>query len=765
MECVPGADDVLGPVVRGCRDNFDFTLLFEQSFFQIAPSILLLLIVPLRASRLRRQNVKTLHTGTQSVKQAAISLLAVSQLSLLILWSIMPMSRMRTSIPAAVLSFLASLSLLVLSSVEHAKSVRPSSIINVYILFSVLLDLPQTRTLWLRPGPRSIPAIFTVGLCAKAVILYLEARSKRRSLFAPYRLYAPEALVNLYDRTVLWWLNPLFFQGYRGILSFERLYKIDGDLSSEHVETNFQISWGKLRYSSHKRPLLWAITFTLRRTFLDLLIPRLCLSALRLSQPLLVHRITSILSAPRTNETTKASRGLIGATLMIYIGLAISNALYQRHLHRFLTQIRGTIVAAIHAKVLLSSSSAVSDNAALTLISADLERISFSLRHIDQLFASPIEIGVAMFLLERQVGVSCVAPIAFSIVLTAISLINSNVAVPMQKGWLASVQERVAYTAAVLNFPKGFKMLGLTDYFSRRIQALRVKELAGYATYRKYVVYRNTFSAVPQAFAPSLCLTMFTLINGGSALTPTVAFTALSLVALLTEPIRELIHAVPQFQTALASLDRIQAFLLLGGDKLPRSARPEDNTTRDQQSEGIEMSPQIVPRARTETVLKIKNGTIRVGKEKKLVLDNIDIAIAPNTLTVIVGPVGSGKSTLLKVLIGDITLDQGNLTDEVASPDLSYCAQDPWLPNDTVRNLVISQSELDEAWYSTVIHACALDIDIDTFPNGNGTVIGTKGVSLSGGQRQRLALARAVYSRKKLFLVDDALSGLDSTLR
>jgi ABC-type multidrug transport system fused ATPase/permease subunit len=423
---------------------------------------------------------------------------------------------------------------------------------------------------------------------------------------------------------------------------------------------------------------------------------------------------------------------------------------------------RGIIVAAIHAKILVSSSSAVSDNAALTLISADLERISFSLKHIDQLFACPVEIGVAIFLLERQIGVSCVAPIVFSIALTGISLINSNVAVPMQKGWLASVQERVAYTAAVLNFPKGFKMLGLTEYLSQRIQALRVKELADYAAYRKYVVHRNTFSAIPPAFAPSLCLTMFTLVNGGSALTPTVAFTALSLVALLTDPIRELIHAVPQFQTALASLDRIQAFLLLEREQALRSATLDGDSMSGHQGEGVEMVPPTASDPRNNLSVKIEGGSVRLGKESKLVLDHINLAIAPETLNLIVGPVGSGKSTLLKVLIGDVVLNQGHLFEQASSLGLSYCAQEPWLPNDIVRNIVIGQSRIDEAWYSAVMQACALDFDVDTFPDGNNTKIGTKGVSLSGGQRQRLALARAVYSRKKLLLLDDALSGLDA---
>ena len=254
MECPSDADNAFGPAVHGCRSNFDFTLLFEQSFFQIAPCALLLLLVPLRASQLRRQNVKTLRTGMQTVKLTAIAMLACTQLVLIVLWSIAPLNRTKTSIPAAALSFMASSALLLLSSLEHTRSVRPSSIINVYILFSLLFDIPQARTLWLRSGPQSVPAIFTTGVSAKIAILYLEARSKRRSLFPPYRVYAPEALVSFYDRTVLWWLNPLFMQGYRSLISYEKLYNIEADLSSKDIEENFQPAWTKCHGAGGKDP-------------------------------------------------------------------------------------------------------------------------------------------------------------------------------------------------------------------------------------------------------------------------------------------------------------------------------------------------------------------------------------------------------------------------------------------------------------------------------------------------------------------------------
>ncbi|EME39112.1 hypothetical protein DOTSEDRAFT_109662, partial [Dothistroma septosporum NZE10] len=57
--CTARADDAFGPAITGsCRQGFDFTLLFEQSFLQIAPCAILILLVPIRAAQLRKYNVK-----------------------------------------------------------------------------------------------------------------------------------------------------------------------------------------------------------------------------------------------------------------------------------------------------------------------------------------------------------------------------------------------------------------------------------------------------------------------------------------------------------------------------------------------------------------------------------------------------------------------------------------------------------------------------------------------------------------------------------
>ena len=67
----------------------------------------------------------------------------------------------------------------------------------------------------------------------------------------------------------------------------------------------------------------------------------------------------------------------------------------------------------------------------------------------------------------------------------------------------------------------------------------------------------------------------------------------------------------------------------------------------------------------------------------------------------------------------------------------------------------------DETWYNQVIEACALEDDFNIMPQRDHTMIGENGVNISGGQKQRVSLARAVYRRADLYLLDDPLSAVD----
>jgi len=111
-------------------------------------------------------------------------------------------------------------------------------------------------------------------------------------------------------------------------------------------------------------------------------------------------------------------------------------------------------------------------------------------------------------------------------------------------------------------------------------------------------------------------------------------------------------------------------------------------------------------------------------------------------------------------MVGEAMLKQGFVY--TGALHAGYVDQTPWIQNASVRDNILGVSLYDVNWYETVVKACALDYDISKMAKSDKTLVGSGGISLSGGQKQRLALARAVYSKHKLILIDDAFSGLDA---
>jgi ABC-type multidrug transport system fused ATPase/permease subunit len=81
--------------------------------------------------------------------------------------------------------------------------------------------------------------------------------------------------------------------------------------------------------------------------------------------------------------------------------------------------------------------------------------------------------------------------------------------------------------------------------------------------------------------------------------------------------------------------------------------------------------------------------------------------------------------------------------------------------NATVKENILFGHKYDPDFYEQTVRACALRDDFNILPKGDETLVGEKGISLSGGQKARLSLARAVYARADVYLLDDPLSAVD----
>lgn len=273
-------------------------------------------------------------------------------LALLILWASGHGLTTRATLASSVLSLCAALALAVLSQVQHGKSPRPSFIITGYLLISLPLNGARVRTAWLLASDKHlVPAILTAALAVQVLILVLETKNKRKILAGAYRSLSREATSGLLSRGLFWWLRHLLSDGSRRILAVEDLESINEKLRSSKLSSELQVRWmnksenylsplaprlssstltlphasEKVDHNRHKHALALATLSAWRLELAKIALPRLCLVALSLAQPFLIHQIVETISAPVSQQTWNQGYGLIGAVALVHTGIPVSS--------------------------------------------------------------------------------------------------------------------------------------------------------------------------------------------------------------------------------------------------------------------------------------------------------------------------------------------------------------------------------------------------------------------------------------------------------
>lgn len=345
------------------------------------------------------------------------------------------------------LAFVDGFLLLFLSHAEHARSVRPSTIINVYLLFTLLFDCVVARTLWLANHDSTISGLFTSTVAIKLFVLTSEAWEKRPILLSQYQYLSPEATSGILARSVFWWLNSLMRTGFTRSLTDHDLLPIHDSLAARALLPKARNSFGSSN-PSNRHALAFSTLWATKYIFLAGVAPRLALAAFKYTLPFLITRTTSWTADP--SQPDAIGWGLTGAWLLIFLGQAISNGFYYQMTYRFVTSIRGSLCGLIYTKTLDLSSTALDESVAVSLMSTDTESICQSAATLHELWASPIESAVAIFLLYRQLGLAALAPVVVAIIATTGMLRLAQFIGMAKKRWMRGIQTRVHVTASVL---------------------------------------------------------------------------------------------------------------------------------------------------------------------------------------------------------------------------------------------------------------------------------------------------------------------------
>ncbi|KAK3319769.1 ABC transporter [Cercophora scortea] len=796
--CPPGSDRLFGPrVSTDCR-AFDFTLQFEDILFACLPAALFLLLSSAYAILLvTKPVVFAFNSKLVASKLVTLTSLFAVQLAFLALRvQEHPASSGSASIAADVLVSIASLAACGLSILSRRRSPRPPTILSLYLSASVLLGIARTRTLWLLaeiPGrPHASAILMTVVLALSTAALVLDSvghgpSRETAKLNTPpikdYKSGSPEQYSAFWPRTTFTWLASTFRRGYARIISLDDLPPLDTRIESDKMRKQLQLTWSKYDHRA-RHSLLRASFHSYLPSFLSAIIPRLCLTGFTFSQPFLINVTLNLVD--RSDPERDYGNGLIGAWALVYLGLAVSNSIYQYQNFRFVTRLRGGLIALIYERTLQTRTADLGDITAVSVMGTDVERIVSGLQSIHEIWGSFLEIGIACWLLERQLFLACLAPILIVLVFVAItSKLSANFG-NLQRQWIEKVQERLRVTSAMLGDMKAIKMLGLSRAVLPVIQGLRLDEINTSRAFRSRLVTVISLSLAPINLAPMFTFAIYIIIAvfwKNETLLTAQAFTSLSLVTLLTTPVIMFIQNLPSVVQCVGNFDRIQEFCNYDAEP----TRHEDNEADISQSpsvsdEGLQLkslvSGHITPTqdpsfAKQKDAIQLKRQHFSWAKtDPTPILRDISIKIKRGSVMAVIGPIGSGKTSFLNALLGEMVpikaTPAGQYTEDVQhrqpgdGEPIAYCGQQPWLENGTIRQNIVGASPWDDKWYTSVRFACCLDQDLGHLKKGDQTRVGSKGVNLSGGQKQRIALARAVYSRHSIVILDDVFSGMDA---
>ncbi|KAK7044499.1 multidrug resistance-associated ABC transporter protein [Favolaschia claudopus] len=403
----------------------------------------------------------------------------------------------------------------------------------------------------------------------------------------------------------------------------------------------------------------------------------------------------------------------------------------------------------------------------MTLMTTDVDRVSEFAWHLFTLVDSPIEIAVGTFFLYKLLGISCVFGLAVTCLFLPLNHFAGKVVVNAQDNLMKTRDERVALMNETLGAIRMLKFMAWERSFEKRVIKIRDKEL-------KYQKLNYTIEVLWNAIweGSPMLVTLVSFwhyaVVRKEVLTPSTAFTSIMGKAVFNE-MKFALNALPEtlinMLQSLVSLRRIEKYM--------STAEVSSVLPLEEQSHTIAFQSCTVtwPQDRNHASTSATPSAVSTPRHNSLQASSLSSAVDSDP-----------EKPFYFSLLGEADILSGQMLCPRSPPNAlaaftevhpskeewvvkgmcAYVPQAAWLRNASIKDNILFSLPYDEERYTQTLEACALISDLEILEDGDEAEIGERGVNLSGGQKARVSLARAVYSRASILLLDDVLSAVDA---
>lgn len=394
----------------------------------------------------------------------------------------------------------------------------------------------------------------------------------------------------------------------------------------------------------------------------------------------------------------------------------------------------------------------------VNLIGVDTKRVADFATFQNLFPGSMTKLIVSLVFLNSLLGwQSTFAGLSVMVAIMPINIFFSKRYAAAQDKLMKVRDDKLAVVNEALQGIRQIKFSALEPEWEKKIGDVREEELKSvWTVFASDTMLLACWITSPIALS-AVSLTVYAWLNG--TLLPSVAFVSLGVFRALEVTLSVIPELTTDALDAWTSVKRIEEYLK--SPEIENFASEAKEVTFDNASLAWPADEQL-------------------DDDERFVLRNITVTFPKGELSVISGKTGAGKSLMLAAVLGEVDLLSGSVSlpkapkledrkDAKATRDnwiipeaIAYVAQIPWIENASIRDNIEFGLPHDEERYNKTIDVCALRKDLEVLSDGENTEIGANGINLSGGQKWRVTLARAIYSRAGILVLDDIFSAVDA---